>query len=73
MRKPGHREGVRRYQRYGQTTLDVGRTLDPQFSLDEEDDAEERAMILATVTCQSCGAYWDGRYHEVCLCGGNLG
>lgn len=27
MRKPGHREGVRRHQRYGQQTLDVGVTL----------------------------------------------
>jgi hypothetical protein len=27
MRKPGHREGIRRHQRYGQLTLTVGQTL----------------------------------------------
>lgn len=26
-RLPGHREGIRRHQRYGQQTLDVGKTL----------------------------------------------
>jgi hypothetical protein len=29
----GHREGVRRNQRYGQTTLDVGPTLDNVIQL----------------------------------------
>ena len=33
-RKPGHREGVRRHQRYGQKTLELGvRTLDPSYQL----------------------------------------
>lgn len=27
-RKPGHREGVRRYKRYGQLGLPLGKTLD---------------------------------------------
>lgn len=31
--KPGHREGVRRHQRYGQQALDLGRTLDPKYRL----------------------------------------
>lgn len=32
-RLPGHREGIRRYQRYGQQTLDLGRTLAPHLTL----------------------------------------
>lgn len=36
-RKPGHREGVRRYQRYGQQALDLGvRTLDERYQLGPE-------------------------------------
>lgn len=32
-RLPGHREGIRRHQRYGQQTLDLGRTLAPHLTL----------------------------------------
>lgn len=72
-RQPGHRQGVRRYQRYGQTALDVGRTLD--FSLDEEGEADAHAILPSIGTCQSCGAYWDLRHRERCPnpCGGYIG
>ena len=33
MRKPGHPQGVRRHQRYGQQTLNVGATLDSRYVL----------------------------------------
>ena len=71
-RKPGHREGVRRFQRYGQTTLDVGSTLDERFRLSENEEAE---ILAFTGTCQSCGRYLDVRQHQRCPspCDGYIG
>ena len=64
-RKFGHREGVRRYQRDGQTTLDVGPTLHPDFSLVGTMSGDEwDASFIGT--CQSCGAYLDVRQHKTC-------
>jgi hypothetical protein len=69
MPNPGHREGVRRYQRDGQTTLDLGRTLaaaPPPAWAPEEDIG----------TCQSCGAYWfltGPSARLTCTCGGYVG
>jgi len=40
MRKPGHREGVRRYQRYGQLTLAVGKTLDAELEKFIDENAQ---------------------------------
>jgi hypothetical protein len=45
MRKPGHREGVRRYQRYGQLTLAVGKTLKP---------AGPRCAVCRDRSCEFC-------------------
>lgn len=42
-RLPGHREGVRRHQRYGQQALDLGHTLAPEFT-------------LLSRQCQICGS-----------------
>ena len=70
-RKPGHRQGVRRYTRYGQTAIDLGtRTLDEAFSIPVEEPED-----VDIGTCQSCGGYWDRRYYERCPapCGGYVG
>lgn len=47
-RRPGRRQGVRRYQRYGQTALDLGRTLDVKFTLlnIEKPDQEDAVVRL---------------------------
>lgn len=78
-RQPGHREGVRRHQRYGQTAFDVGRTLGERYSLGRDlDDFTEGVDFIGT--CQSCGSYLDVRQHETCprvrdgiRCGGYIG
>lgn len=62
MRQPGHREGVRRNQRWGQTALDVGPTLDKMYSLPVDDPTDGSYLG----TCQSCGSYLDVRFHQRC-------
>lgn len=53
-RKPGHHEGVRRFQRYGQTALTLSsRTLDERFSLSEPDQE-------AVDACTSCAGVCTG-------------
>ena len=76
IRKPGHRQGVRRYQRYDQMGLGITGTLAYSIS-DEEEEAE---IIAFTGTCQTCGSYWDVRQYERCpatrdgeRCNGYLG
>lgn len=69
--KPGRQQGVRRHQRWGQTALDLGRTLDPKFSIPIEDE-EDTSWIG---TCGRCGRYLDVRQHPTCPapCGGYVG
>lgn len=43
---PGRRSGIRRYQRYGQTALDLGRTLDPKFSLLSPEKPDEEVRVI---------------------------
>lgn len=76
MRRPGHREGVRRYQRYDQMGLGISGTL----AYDISDEEEEAEIIAFTGTCQRCGSYWDVRQHRTCpttidgqRCNGYLG
>jgi hypothetical protein len=58
MRRFGRRQGVRRYQRYGQTALDLGRTLDPRFSLgsQEREDSQPGTAGHATNAPHASGA-----------------
>lgn len=62
MRKPGHRQGVRRYQRYGQTTLNVGRTLAPEFLIGPCVMTPEGAMPdhEAISACELCKTFCTG-------------
>ena len=49
-RLPGHREGIRRHQRYGQLTLAVAPTLDPKFSLGRK----PKCVVCDDKGCEFC-------------------
>ena len=51
MKQPGHWEGVRRYQRYGQLTLAVGKTLRP----------ETKCVVCDGKGCEFCPKVPDAR------------
>lgn len=63
-RLPGHREGIRRHQRYGQLALELGRTLAPEYVLSvetvrtikgEDVEVEIKRPVIACFVCDDRG------------------